>query len=492
VLTNNGTFSPGGALGTMATTLTGTYEQTGAGIFEATVCGDAHDQLLLGDQGDASLDGTLRIVADCDVYTDGTTYDIITAADSQQITGSFSTMELPQTAFLDFNSEYHDGVLQLTVDVEGFAPASANSLQKQIADYLDACLADAKGDLARVIGAFQLASAEEVAEAFESLSPDTYDNLTRGSAQSTRLYQDALVQRLDLARFDPFAAKDAPLNLAFGGHNGWWLNGMHRGADQDASGGYQAHNFVSSGVLGGYERYYGTTIVGGSIGYTNTDVDRDNEMARGRVEAIGGSLYGTHVWKRNFATGMLYYGSENIANDRDIHLGSEERVAQSEYSGTAFSALVTGGHKFDTRSWGLEPFGALRYIHVSEDGFTEQGAQSVNLIVDPRSTNWLGSDLGIRLNRSFQNGGWALVPELLLAWNYDFGIDDRSVTAAFEGMPSSTFTIEGQEVDQNGATLGIGLGFATVRGWGASVRYDRIQRSDFQANDLSLRLGMRF
>jgi len=98
----------------------------------------------------------------------------------------------------------------------------------------------------------------------------------------------------------------------------------------------------------------------------------------------------------------------------------------------------------------------------------------------------------MRLSRSFGGERTALVPEMLLAWNHDFGIDDRTVTAAFAGNPDDSFTIDGQDIQRDGATLGLGLRLVMSRGWGASLRYDRVQRSDYQANNFSHRLGMTF
>jgi hypothetical protein len=38
------------------------------------------------------------------------------------------------------------------------------------------------------------------------------------------------------------------------------------------------------------------------------------------------------------------------------------------------------------------------------------------------------------------------VPEFVLSWTHDFGLDDREIVAAFEGDPAMTFTLGGQEV----------------------------------------------
>jgi uncharacterized protein with beta-barrel porin domain len=488
VLTNAGTFSPGGAHASVTTTLNCDFVQASTGTFEASVCGSKLDKLIVAD-GTATLDGTLKVVADCDAYLDGSTYDIIEATG---VSGSFGDVVLPHTAFLDFSMDQLDGGVRLSVDVKSFGSAASNPVESAIAGTMDSCLPDATGDMAQMIGAFQLSTPEQVAEAFATLSPDTYDNLTRGALQSVRLSQDALAQRMDAARSNPFPGRDTPGSMAYEGGNGAWLSGVRQGADQDASAGYLAHNFTTSGALGGYERSLGSSIIGASFGTTRSDVDRENEMASGKVDGFGGSLYGGHLWGRTFAHAILSYSRLSSENRRDVHVGPLDRFATSDYNGSALSALLTGGRRFGTGSWGVEPFASLRYASLSEDGFTENGAGSADLIVESRTTSHLASDLGIRLSRSFLGEHSAFVPELLLSWNHDFGLSTRELVAAFEGDPTTTFTIDGQDIKHDGASLGAGLTFVTSSGWKASVRYDRQQRSDYRANSFSLRLGSAF
>jgi outer membrane autotransporter protein len=382
--------------------------------------------------------------------------------------------------------------VELSVDVKSFSTAACNPVEGAIAGYMDACMSGATGDMAQMIGAFQLSSPDQVAEGFATLSPDTYDNLTRGALQSARLTQEALVQRMDAARSNPFPGRETPGRMAYEGGNGAWLSGVRQGADQDAGSGYLAHNFTTSGALGGYERSLGTSIVGLSFGTTTTDVDRDNDMAKGSCDGIGGSAYGGLLWGRMFAHGVVSYAHESFDNRRDVHVGPLTRVARSEHNGSALSALLTGGRRFDAGRFGLEPFASVRFARLSEDGFTEKGAESVNLVVESRATNQLGSDVGVRLSRSFVGERSAWIPELVLSWNHDFGLDDRPVTAAFEGDPSMTFTFDGQDVQRDGGSLGAGLSYLTTSGWKASVRYDRLQRSDYRANSLTIRVGSAF
>ena len=487
VFTNAGTLSPGGAAGVQTTTIGCDFTQTGTGVLEVTVGHDVLDKVVVIG-GTATLDGTLRIVPGASAYLDGTTYDVLEASDYQ---GTFDAVDLPHTAFLDFGMDYLPGGVRLSAHVETFGENATNPMQRAIAGQLDACLPTAQGDMSRLIGSFQLASEAQVSEAFSSLSPDTYDNLTRGALQSLRLHQDGLAQRMDAARTVPAPGDESPA-MAFQGGSGWWLGGAREGADQDESGGYLAHNFTISGARGGYERASGRSVVGASFGTTLADVDRDNDLASGSANQYLGSIYGGRIWGGTFAQGVATFGFGSFENRRDIHVGSLDRVARGEYNGTALSALVTGGRRILAGRWSLEPFASLRYDRLSEDGFSETGAEAADLIVGSRTTDWLGSDVGMRFATCFAGRSSSFLPELRVGWIHDFALDNREFVAAFEGDPTMRFALAGQDIKKDGVAIGAGFSWHTLGGWKASVRYDREQRSDFSANSLTLRVGSGF
>jgi uncharacterized protein YhjY with autotransporter beta-barrel domain len=492
VFTNDGTLSLGGADGVITTTLTGDYVQTEDGTFEVTVSGGESDQLIL-EQGSATVDGTLKVVADHEAYQDGATYDLIQTGPGQDVSGEFSDIVLPKTAFLDFQQEYVDGSLQVTVDVKSFSSAATNPVERAVGGYLDTCLAYANGDMSHLIGMFQIVDLDQVKEAFATLSPDTYDNLTRGSMQTARLHEDALGQRMNAARWNPWDEAGTPPARSYGERGGsWWVSGVRQSADQDASEGYLAHNFIVTEAMGGYERSFGGSLLGASFGGTQGDVDRDNDMANGSVDSYLGSLYGGLLFGRNYAQSVVTYAMGTFDNKREISVGSLSRTAQSSHDGQSFSATLGLGRRVDLGRIGIEPSAAARYITLSEDAFTETGAGSASLVVSKRTSDWLGSDVGVRFLTTFMGERSAWLPELSAVWNHDFGIDDRVITAAFDGAPDETFTLAGQGIDPDGFSLGAGLAYHTSSGWKASLRYDRSQRGDYTANSFSLRLGSDF
>jgi outer membrane autotransporter protein len=207
-------------------------------------------------------------------------------------------------------------------------------------------------------------------------------------------------------------------------------------------------------------------------------------MGTGDIESIGGSLYGCYFTERAYLEGIFSYSKQQYDNERNLAIGSLLRTARSDHDGDAFSAFVEGGYDLEFRGLTVSPFASLQYIYLDEEAFGEAGAGAVNLFMDGRTTDSLVSELGLRLGRVFKTTSGSLVPEVRLAWKYDFDIDDRDITAGFVGSPGTAFTIKGQDFDDHGAVLGAGLTFMHKSGFSTSLEYNGELRGDYSAHGI--------
>lgn len=112
------------------------------------------------------------------------------------------------------------------------------------------------------------------------------------------------------------------------------------------------------------------------------------------------------------------------------------------------------------------------------------GAGSISLSVDGRKTESLVSNLGFRFARVFEFESGRLVPEASLAWQYDFDIDDRNITTSFVGSPGNAFTIEGQDLEDHSAKIGIGLTFINKRDFSISLNYNTELRKNYNSHGI--------
>ena len=440
-----------------------------------------------------------------------TLYDVIVATNG--LTGMFTDTNLPSSRpLLSFGVNYLPDRLQVEAVALSFTTFASNKVAWAVGDYLDRILPGSSGDLAYVLDTFQQLSEPEFPVAFSSLSPDSYDNYSRATHNLVRQYSRSVQQRLDTLRLnaalttgqprDAMVPGQNPVLLASAGStddigglvareqqreatkpNGVWASGFGQWSDQEAEDGYTGFSFSPWGIAIGYDRAFSDAFtLGVSAAYASTHVSLDENRGSGDIGSYSGAAYGSY-FKNNFHfESVLSYGYNDYKNQRNLVVDSIFRRTESTHDGQAFGGFLSGGYIWQLTRWALEPFASLQYTHLDESSFQESGADSVSLWVQDRQTQSLVSELGVRLAYVLKRERFTFIPELSLAWNCDFGIDDRVITASFAGSPNTTFSIPGQKVTPHGLTTGAAVTFLFGKGISTSVRYNGELRDDYSAH----------
>jgi len=119
------------------------------------------------------------------------------------------------------------------------------------------------------------------------------------------------------------------------------------------------------------------------------------------------------------------------------------------------------------------PFARLQGSTASQAGFTETGANSLDLAVAGQTTNSLRSVLGAQLGAGI-DAGWRDKLNLVfrLGWSHEYADLSRPVTASFAGAPALGFTTYGAVAPRDGVILGLGASTAIAEGTSLYLRYD--------------------
>jgi uncharacterized protein YhjY with autotransporter beta-barrel domain len=492
------------------------YQFSNNGSFETFVKGD-------GSFGQFKVNGTIELAGDLSVlkgpgpYKNGATYNIIEVTGAQVISGAFSDFLLPPPKpLLRFDVNQLPHAIEVEVHAPSCTTVATNRVERTLGSYLDRIMPTATGDLSNVLGEFQSLSLSQFGAAFSSLSPDSYDNYTRATYDSAWQYTRSLHRRLNNIRtygtttgYDPeskplllaFAGSDANLGQLFAtgqfsqtqAKNGLWFNGYGQSGDQEPDKGFTGFDYNLYGGALGFDHAFNNKLIAGlSLGYSRTDVSLDHHYGNGDIKSLTGSVYGSYFTRNAYVEGAVSYGRNWYDNDRLITVGPLQRKASSDHEGDLFSVFLGGGYAFNIKDWAIGPFASLRYIYLNEESFRERGADSLNLRVDHRNTDSLTSELGLRLARIFEVKYGSLIPEVSAAWSYDFDIDDRVITATFEGSPGAAFSIDGQPVERNGAVLGVGLTFIHKSGFSTSLRYRGEFREKYDSHGVMGELRLTF
>jgi outer membrane autotransporter protein len=91
----------------------------------------------------------------------------------------------------------------------------------------------------------------------------------------------------------------------------------------------------------------------------------------------------------------------------------------------------------------------------------------------------------VRLSRPIQDGNGATwVPQASLAWLHDFS-KNQVLNASYAGAPDSSFSIDGQPIQRNGALLGFGVNYRSKGGLTSTFQYTGEFRDQFRAHTLA-------
>jgi uncharacterized protein YhjY with autotransporter beta-barrel domain len=484
------------------------YQFSDSGFLETFVSGD-------GSFGQFKVNGTTELAGDLSVlkgpgpYIDGTTYDIIEA---NAVNNAFGNIMLPEpNNFVSFGLHQLPTLVQIEAYVKPFTWLARNRVEWAVANYLDRILPSSTGDLWWTLGQIQNLSQSEYSAALSSLSPDSYDIYTRTSYSTAQQYTKALQYRMNNIRSYQYAhlsddekpillafrGSDASLSQLFSpggpsqiqGRNGLWFDAFGQWGEQDQEnryrwdGGYVGYDYFLRGATLGFDHNLTDQFMAGvSIGYSRSDIDLDGDQGSGYIKSLYGSIYGSYFYDNLYIDGIFSYGRNWYDNHRLITIGTDQRKAYSKHDGDLFSAYLQGGYYFDFKKWLIGPFTSLQYMYLDEEGFKERGAGSVSLRIDDRQTDSFISELGLRLTRVFKVKYGSLIPELNAAWLHDFDIDDRVIRSSFAGSPGATFSIKGQDVERNGATLGAGITFVHKGGLSTSLKYRGEFREKYKSN----------
>jgi len=123
------------------------------------------------------------------------------------------------------------------------------------------------------------------------------------------------------------------------------------------------------------------------------------------------------------------------------------------------SAAVEAGKAIAlTSTTFLIPYAGVEYSHSKRDDFTETGASAANLSVDDEDDDSLRTSLGLRFSHAITTQqGTRITPSVNLAYVREHMDNVSSMEVGFTAVPTSTFRIDGPDLDRNRVQVGLGI-----------------------------------
>ena len=465
------------AIGTLS--VTGSYIQTAGSRYEADVSPQGND--LISVDGTATLQGgTVLARLRGGSFTSSDVYKILSTTSG--LTGVFSGVTslnpfvLPSLVY-DANDAY--------IHVQrGFQFAGGTPNQIAVEAALDhgvagigAGVLPTRDFLSVAVDLLDLEGSSAYA-ALDQLSAEAYTAFPNAHFEAARLGMAAIDSRLTAARATGECAAGDAASSSANSSNGTracsWISLL---GSTSSIGGYDTwlgQKIGLAGVMSGVDyRILPQVTVGAALAVVHGNTSTDTLPVHGQFDSYQAALYGAYVPGPYWLQTTIGYVRNNDEMKRSLFFTDTPRTALGSVDGNQYFASLRNGVDLSMGKFGvLAPFVALEMQRVESPGFTETGAESVNLAVSGNTANSMRSLLGAQWRNGFDWLGhtWSLNAEL--GWIHQYGPQTQSISARFEGATGSGFTMHGSGPARDAAQVGLGTRVALSQRTHAFLRYD--------------------
>lgn len=305
-------------------------------------------------------------------------------------------------------------------------------------------------------------------------------------SRSTLSNVNQIVQsRMDSARGmssgDMFIADQRAWVKPFGS----WANQ----ADRDGVAGFKSRTY---GLVTGVDADVSKTMrVGAAFAYSRIDVDSRSSVAPQGSNVDSYQLIG--------------YGSVNLGNRTDLNwqadIGHNDnkshrqisfanlRAQSDSSSNTAHAGAALGRDLTLSDRTTFTPSVRADYTWIRDRGYTENGADALNLSVEGRTTKSFVIGVDGRVQHRVGDRG-TLVGNLGLG--YDTMDQKNTIVSTFAGNPGAAFTLSGIEAGRVVSRAGLGYVYQVKNGVDLTARYDLEHRTGLNNQTASVKARWAF
>jgi fibronectin-binding autotransporter adhesin len=482
---NAGILAPGNSIGTL--NVVGSYTQFGGTYqVEVNTAGQGDRINVSGAPGTAVIQGgTVQVLAAAGSYANSTIYTIVNATGG--VSGAYSGVT-SNFAFLTSTLSYdaNDVFLTLALGQNAFTSFSGiTPNQKAVGTALNQSFANASGDFATVIGALAGLNTAQGPVALDTISGQPYADFGTMNTNSSAMFMNALGQQMANARGVASAGQRQALAQACeveacdgASPLSAWANALGGLGSVlgDSNASTLTYNF--GGAAAGIDyRLDPRFLVGIGVGYTHGTQWVNSFMGQGWSDSVSVAAYGSFTQAGFYADALAGYAYFNNQLQRQILIpGLQQRTATGSTGANQFLGQAEGGYKvgiYAPAMASITPFGRLQISSVTQNAFSESGAQSLSLNVAQQTTNSLRTTIGADLASSIGLGNERKLDlAVRLGWQHEFADTGRPITAAFAGAPGNSFTVCGATPARDAAVVGFQATTTIAAATQVYLRYD--------------------
>lgn len=465
VANENGIVVPGSGKQAGNLTITGDYNQTN-GTLLIPIDATGASRLIVG--GTANLSGSLRgALLNGFTPVKGTQYTILTA---NSVQGQFTGTPAFITPVLFLNPQYTSNSVNVIVTrnyLNPFLIASLSANQVRVLSTLNNLSQrslPANSDFNTVLSAFDaLPTNQAVANALTHIEPIS-SNVLLNMAVTDMTYRSLFLNKnlQPVAPcFNQYQAGNVNVILAGNFYDGNATEGLEenrydlRGEGEVLGISYALNSQASIGLLAQLNQARANLETGSTVDEKGTLV-------------APYFLYQTREW---YANALIGYAHHTYHLNREIMFGTINRTATAQPDGNEWVSYVGAGYDFfPAKPWSVGPDVSLQYVNLALPGYTEQGANALDLAVASQNEYSLRSNLGGHVTYQTMLGEQQFIPSLSAAYVHEFA-NQPNMNFAFVEANNTNTSLSVQTVERNFLLLDAGFQIANQHAWRIFCNY---------------------
>jgi uncharacterized protein with beta-barrel porin domain len=460
--------------------------------------------------GTATLGGTLVLNPTGGQYVSGTSYDILKATgglggtkfSSMDVDGSFNFGSLTPVVT-------YDDVLVTLVPASLFLPAWATVNQTDVGVAISNANIATDGNLPISLDKLFSLSSSQLLSSLSQVDGEVATDAERGAFQEMDQFLELML--------DPFVDGRSGAGWPVGG-GGWGAPTANNFApDQQASvppdialayadvmkapppstfnqrwstwaAGFGASNTSNGdpvvgstnvtasdyGYAAGLDYHYSPdTVAGFALAGGGTNWGLEQGLGTGRSDDFQAGLYGVTRSGPWYLAGALAFANHWMSTNR-FALGDQ---LTASFTAQSYGVRVEGGYRYammvNNVPVGVTPYAALRLQSFDTPSYSETDLNGggLGLSYTARNATDTRSELGARFDSPTVLGAMPLVLRGQLAWAHDW-VSDPSLSAVFETLPGSNFTVYGAPVPKDSALATAGAVLHITSNWSFAAKFD--------------------
>lgn len=533
---NSGLVAPGSPPGSLTASgkeigtleILGDYTQTSGGALQIEIAGgNDFDSLVVS--GTTRLDGTLNIsTIDGHDLEYGDQYLFLEAGN---IVGAFDEILMPGKDLRGrFLSTGQTGTLLVAPTSYTLVAETPNQIR--VARALDEWIGIERGDIGTATLTLDLLKAEDYPVAFVAIMPGFFGGtlitgIELSHNQGQHLFQQLSSRRLGRPRVpsteyaEPLThdgsgkgvlshshsgygarsggknSKEAP-QPPFGGYdeNSQW-NTWVQGSGLFSEGGLSSlpgEDFSSGAITVGVDRAVTENLALGLFASRQEGWGDYNNGGKMNLESVRGGGYAALDFEGFYASGATGVGTTDYHMRRPIQWATLDRTARSDTEGSEYFAMLGTGYDFHAGNFSFGPTVSAQYTSLSIEGFTERGADALDLRLSDFEAESLRTNLGGRIAYLHRvSPKLTVIPEARAFWQHDHLDQNTNLYAELNGGSGPGFNYMARGDGGDSVIAGAGVEILLGNGLTVSTFYHaNMGHNDGMQHSVSVTLSLEF